>query len=285
MSTSSRDRSHEPSHASDHRTAAGPWRTALTHVEPNKILVRGYPVDEAMGRLTFGEAIYLLLVGELPSLSIGRLMEALLVATVDHGTTPPSTQATRNVATTGAPLHASVAAGILSFGRYHGGDIEGGMRFLDNGVGLMRRGASCEEAARQIVEEYRARGERLPGFGHRLHTFDPRTARLFQMALELDLEGDHIRLIRTIERILNASRGPDLPRLPINVDGAIAAVCCEIGLPPAVGNAIFIISRVPGLAAQAFEEQQRERPMRQIDSTSVTYDGPIERRLPDRPRA
>lgn len=108
---------------------AGPWRTALTHVERNKILVRGYPVDETMGRLSFGEAIYLLLVGELPSVSIGRLMEALLVATIDHGTTPPSTQAARNAATSGAPLHASVAAGILSFGRYHGGDINAGMRF------------------------------------------------------------------------------------------------------------------------------------------------------------
>ena len=37
------------------------WRTALTSIEPNKILVRGYPLDEIMGRLTFGEAIYLLL--------------------------------------------------------------------------------------------------------------------------------------------------------------------------------------------------------------------------------
>lgn len=261
---------------------AGPWRTALTHVERNKILVRGYPVDETMGRLSFGEAIYLLLVGELPSVSIGRLMEALLVATIDHGTTPPSTQAARNAATSGAPLHASVAAGILSFGRYHGGDINAGMRFLEQGVSLMRQGASCEEAARRIIDEYAARGQRLPGFGHRLHTYDPRTARLFQMALELDLDGDHIRLIRTVERLVNAGRGPDDPRVPINVDGAIAAVCCEIGLPAAVGNAIFIISRVPGLAAHSAEEQQRERPMRQIDASAAVYDGPLERRLPER---
>ena len=100
------------------------WRTALTCIEPNKILVRGYPLDEIMGRLTFGEAIYLLLVGEIPSPSMGRLMEALLVSFIDHGATPPSTLAARNTATTGAPLRACVAAGVLGFGRYHGGDIE-----------------------------------------------------------------------------------------------------------------------------------------------------------------
>ena len=38
--------------------------TALTCIEPNKILMRGYPLDEIMGRLTFGETIYLLLMGE-----------------------------------------------------------------------------------------------------------------------------------------------------------------------------------------------------------------------------
>src|SRR5918996_4318227 len=78
------------------------WRTALTCIEPNKILVRGYPLDELMGRLTFGEAIYLLFMGEVPSPSIGRLMEAMLVSFIDHGTTPPSTLAARNTATTGA---------------------------------------------------------------------------------------------------------------------------------------------------------------------------------------
>ena len=43
------------------------WRTALTSIEPNKILLRGYPLDEIMGRLTFGETIYLLLMGECPT--------------------------------------------------------------------------------------------------------------------------------------------------------------------------------------------------------------------------
>src|SRR4030095_14599950 len=84
------------------------WKTALTCIEPNKILMRRYPLDEVMGRLTFGEAIYLLLMGECPSPSIGSLMEAILVSFIDHGATPPSTLAARNTATTGAALRACV---------------------------------------------------------------------------------------------------------------------------------------------------------------------------------
>ena len=85
------------------RVAEDKWLTALTHIEPNKILLRGYALDEIMGRLTFGESIYLLLMGEIPSPGIGRLMEAMLVSFIDHGATPPSTLAARNTATTGCP--------------------------------------------------------------------------------------------------------------------------------------------------------------------------------------
>src|SRR5262245_55200768 len=106
------------------RTADDRWRTALTSIAPNSILIRGYPVDEMMGRLSFAEAVYLLLMGELPSAAIGRMLNAVLVSSLDHGVTPPSTLAARNVATSGAPLKDCVAAGILAFGPRHGGDIE-----------------------------------------------------------------------------------------------------------------------------------------------------------------
>jgi citrate synthase len=268
-----------PAAANDRASHGKGWRTGLTLIEPNRILVRGYPLDEVMGRVSYGEAVYLLLVGELPTPAIGKLMEALLVALIDHGTTPPSTQAARTVATSGAPLRACVAAGVLGFGTYHGGDIEGCMQLLERGVALARGGRTYEDVAAELVGEFIARHEPVPGFGHRIHTHDPRVARLFQMALELDLDGQHLKMVRALERALNATRPPD-SHIPINVDGAIAAVCSEIGLAPAVGSAMFIISRVPGLIAQSLEEQERERPMRQIDSSAVVYDGPKERRLP-----
>jgi citryl-CoA lyase len=263
------------------RTANERWPTALTAIEPNKILVRGYPLDEMMGRLGFAEAVYLLLMGELPSPSIGKMINAVLVSSIDHGVSPPSTLAARNVATSGAPLKDCVAAGILAFGPHHGGDIESCMRFLDRGLSLARNGSTMQESAETIVDECAEANEIPPGFGHRFHTRDPRAARLFQMALELEVEGEHVRLIRACERVV-AAREPRFGRpLPVNVDGAIAAVCADLGFAYELGNAIFLISRLPGLIAHAHEERTREAPMRQIEVKENVYDGSLERRLPE----
>jgi len=257
------------------------WDTALTSIGPNRILVRGYPLDEMMGRLGFAEAVYLMLMGELPSPSIGRMLNAVLVSSIDHGVAPPSTLAARNVATSGAPLKDCVAAGILAFGPHHGGDIESCMRFLDRGLSLVRSGRTLQQAADTIVGECVAVNEVPAGFGHRFHTRDPRAARLFQMAMELELEGEHVRLIRTVERVLATHEGQFGRPVPVNVDGAIAAISADLGFAYELGNAIFLISRLPGLIAHAHEERSRQDPMRQIDPKDHVYDGPRERRLPE----
>jgi citrate synthase len=263
------------------RVADGRWHSSLTEISPNKIAVRGYPLDEMMGRLGFAEAVYLLLMGELPTPAIGRMLNAVLVSSIDHGVTPPSTLAARNVATTGAPLKDCVASGILAFGPHHGGDIESCMRFLDGGLSQMRAGKTEKQAAESIVEDCVTSGVEPPGFGHRFHTRDPRAARLFQMALELELEGEHVRLIRATERALEAHASHFGRPLPVNVDGAIAAISADLGFAYELGNAIFLISRLPGLIAHAHEERTRQLPMRQIDPKDYDYDGAGQRRLPE----
>jgi len=257
------------------------WRTSLTSIAPNAILIRGYPVDELMGRLSFAEAVYLLLMGELPSPAIGRMLNAVLVSSLDHGVTPPSTLAARNVATSGAPLKDCVAAGILAFGPHHGGDIESCMRFLDAGLVAVRSGRTMQQAATTLIDDCLRERQTPPGFGHRFHSRDPRAARLFQMALELELEGEHVRMIRAIERALEARAGDFDRPLPVNVDGAIAAICADLGFAYELGNAIFLISRLPGLIAHAHEERTGQPPMRQIDPKDHDYDGSRERRLPE----
>jgi citrate synthase len=263
------------------RSIAERWQTALTFTAPNQILIRGYPLDEMMGRLSFADAVYLLLMGELPTPAIGRMLNAVLISSIDHGVTPPSTLAARNVATSGAPLKDCVAAGILAFGPHHGGDIESCMRFLDAGLTLVRSGRSLQEAADAIVEECARENQVPPGFGHRFHTRDPRAGRLFQMALELELEGEHVRLLRAAERALDARKDRYGRALPVNVDGAIAAICADLGFAYELGNAVFLISRLPGLIAHAHEERTRQAPMRQIDPKDHDYDGSRERRLPE----
>jgi len=257
------------------------WHSALTDIAPNKILVRGYPLDEMMGRLGFAEAVYLLLMGELPTPAIGRMLNAVLVSSLDHGVMPPSTLAARNVATSGAPLKDCVAAGILAFGPHHGGDIESCMHFLDKGLSEIRGGKTPQRAAESIVQDCVAINEVPPGFGHRFHTRDPRAARLFQMALELELEGEHVRLIRACERVLESHKEQFGRPLSVNVDGAIAAISADLGFAYELGNAIFLISRLPGLIAHAHEERTRQAPMRQIDPKDHDYDGSRQRRVPE----
>src|SRR2546421_8338719 len=257
------------------------WRTALTSIAPNKILIRGYPVDEMMGRLSFAEAVYLLLMGELPTPAIGRMFNAILVSSLDHGVTPPSTLAARNVATSGAPMKDCVAAGVLAFGPHHGGDIESCMRFLDAGLAMVRAGKSLQDASKVLVDDCVKEKQSPPGFGHRFHSRDPRAARLFQMSLELELEGEHVRMLRAIERAIESRKDQFGRALPVNVDGAIAAISADLGFAYELGNAVFLVSRLPGLIAHAHEERTRQAPMRQIDPKDHDYDGAQQRRLPE----
>ncbi len=250
------------------------WTTAITNIEPNKVAVRGHDIASLMGNTSFGAAVYLILTGNLPDERTGRLMDAILVSSIDHGATPPSCLAARTVASTGASLSQSVAAGIMSINKHHGGAIEDCARYLGSIIKLSRdTNRPLDELATAEVARIKASGDRISGFGHRIHTKDPRTARLFELAAAAGL-GDtspHIAAARAIERAFAAIGKP----LPINVDGAIGAILADLGLDPRVFNGIFMIARTPGLVAHVIEEQTREKPMRRIDPVNHAYDGPM----------
>ena len=253
------------------------WKTSITKVQPNKVSIRGYPVDKLMGQISFAQAIFLVLTGEIPSSEVGKLVDAIFVSSVDHGASPPSALSARTVASTGAELNAAVASGVLAISRYHGGAIEEGMRlFLDIARRMKQEKKSETETVHEVLKEMKEMGKRASGFGHRIHNEDPRTKKLFGLAEELNLAGKHIQVARAVERELQESIGKSLP---INVDGAIAAVLCDLGIPPEIGNAFFIIARVPGLVAHIHEEWTRMRPMRKIHPQDFEYDGPKEREL------
>ena len=132
------------------------WKTAISDIHPNKILIRGYPVDELIGQITFPQAIYLVLKGEMPSPEVGRLVDAIFVSSVDHGPTPPSVLAARTVASTGAELNAAIAAGVLAISRYHGGAIEEGMKlFKGIAKSMDTTNMNVDEAALEYLTEMR----------------------------------------------------------------------------------------------------------------------------------
>jgi citrate synthase len=253
------------------------WHTLITKVEPNNVVVRGYPIQDLMGKIGYTAGLYLVLKGELPDENTRKMLEALLVSSLDHGASPPSTLAARTVASTGSTLNAALAAGVLSINQFHGGAIENAMISFQNIKKIMEdSGKNEKDAAMEYVRQKNKMKEKLFGYGHRLHTDDPRQKKLYQMARELGFEGVYVRISLAVKESLKETTGKDLP---VNVDGAIAAILSELDFPPILANAFFIIARLPGLLAHIYEEQTEFKPMRKIHPTDYEYTGVVERKL------
>ncbi|MEM2900463.1 MAG: citryl-CoA lyase, partial [Thermoplasmata archaeon] len=220
-----------------------------------------------------------LLKGRLPNENEGRMMDAILTSSVDHGITPPSCVAARTVASAGVPLPTAVAAGVLAIGEAHGGAIEGCAKMLQECViRAKEEKKSYEEIAAEVIKESKSKKTRILGFGHRFHTKDPRTAKLFLLAEELGIANEHEKMARAFEGEFAKSGKP----LPINVDGAIGAIISDMGFDYRLGKGFFLMGRVTGLVAEVYEEMTREKPMRRISPSKHEYDGPWERDLPER---
>jgi len=251
------------------------WKTAITSVQANHIVTRGYRQEELIGNIPFSSVVWLLLKGELPNEKEARLFDAILTSSVDHGVTPPTTLAARTVASAGVPLPTAVAAGILAVGDVHGGAIEQCARILQESIQESKKGRPIEQIASTLVRSFGKEKKRIPGLGHRLHTKDPRSEKLFELAEELGLLGPHSLLLRQVQVEFSRLGRP----LPVNVDGAIAALICDLGFDHRLGKAFFLLGRAAGLVTQVYEEITREKPMRKFCELEAEYDGPPERDL------
>lgn len=252
-----------------------PWRTGITTSDEKSILIHGYDVASLMQRATFTDTIFLLHQGRLPSKEERALFDAILIGVSDHGPAAPSAAAARIVASGNRrSLESAVAAGVLAMGDAHGGAALDCMQMIADGIALARRESiPLQEAARRTVSDAKSGRRRLPGLGHRVHTEDPRTRILFEMAHTYELAGDGVAFMRAMEE---AAR-EQIRQLPVNIDGALSAILHDLGFLPPVGKLIFIIGRVAGVTAQVMEEHKREKPMRV--RIPVVYDGPPPRDL------
>jgi citrate synthase len=250
--------------------------TELTSISRDHIRIRGYDVADLATRFSFGDLIYLLARGDLPGGDEGKLIEAMLVCCVDHGINTPSTQVARTVASCGSPLQAAIAAGVSALGDHHGGAGEALAHAMQS---VLQAGpqSNLEQAASQVIASFRKEGRRVPGFGHRVHNPDPRAVLLLELADQWSLSGLYTALARAIERQLQTQTSRSLP---INVDGALAALLSDLGFHWRYARAVFIIARTAGLAAQVNEELGHGKPMRFSIPVPVIYTGPADRSLP-----
>jgi len=260
------------------------WTTSIIDVQPGRIAMRGYPIEELIGRVTFPQMIWLMTRGDLPTPGQARLLEGALVASVDHGPHAPSIAIARMAATCGAELNNAMASAINVLGGVHGG---AGQQCMELYAAVRRRTAAGEDLRAAVLaglDGYAAiHGPIIGGFGHRWHPVDPRTAPLLALIDEAaaagEIAGDTVAIAREIEAVLGERKGKPIP---INIDGATAAIFAELGFAPEMGRGLFILSRSVGILAHAREQMEQGARIKGPMPKSIpyTYAGEPRRSLP-----
>ena len=253
--------------------------TAITGQFDELPYVRGYKITDLMEKVSFTDAIYLVLNGQLPSAKARPFLDVLLIAAIDHGAAPIYTQNARNTASAGGSTAAAIAAGVLGTGEFTGGAVEACARVLQDGGATVPVGDTnaVQQTAAAIVTSHKESKKRIAGYGHKLYTdADPRTETIIAQAKKLGFYGRYFELAEAIERELETQLGK---KLVFNIDGALAAGILELGFGADTANAFFIISRVPGLAAHIQEERLNPPVSRRQSEEEIEYRGEKPRSL------
>ncbi|WP_164707967.1 citryl-CoA lyase [Paraburkholderia phosphatilytica] len=254
--------------------AADYWSTSIIDIHPGSIRVRGYPIQELIGNISFPQMIWLMLRGELPGAGEARLLEAALVASVDHGPHAPSIAISRMAVSCGLPLNGAMASALNTLDDVHGGAGQQAVELFHDIERANEQGKPLAQAIETCVDAFtETRGKYLPGFGHRFHPVDPRAGRLLGMVDEAAAQGivpgRYAAIGRGIEALLAARKGR---AIPMNIDGATAVIYAELGFAPELARGIFCLSRAVGILSHAWEQRGR----------AERNKGPMPRQMPYR---
>lgn len=236
------------------------WATEIIDMEPGKIALRGHPIEDLIGNLSFPQMIWLMTRGDIPTDAQARLFESALVAAVDHGPQAPSIATARMAVTCGLGLNGALASAVNLLDDVHGGAGEQAITFYDRVKSGLAEARDLTAATDTAIAEWRAHNSPyIPGFGHRFHKpQDPRAPRLLALvdaaATEGTVNGDYARIARETESRLTAARGKPVP---MNIDGATAVIYAELGFAAPLARGLFCLSRSVGVIAHAWEQMQQ----------------------------
>jgi citrate synthase len=255
------------------------WETAIAKVvsegDTEEIIVRGHRLADLIGKTTFAEAMFLMLQGRLPSKPQARVLDALLVASIEHGIAPPSMIA-RCYASYGTTIQAAVGAGVTAFGDRMGGLGEQLAQLLAERLGPHLAAGTPSDAvlgeiADAIVADAAASGSRVPGFGIPLHALDPRTPQILDVARKEGVFGPYCALGVTIEASLARARSGRT--VPMNLDGVSAVVALDLGFDWRATRLFLLTPRTVSFAAHFLEEQDQDSTWRHLRASDITYIG------------
>jgi len=256
------------------------WQTSIAEVvstdDEEEVIVRGHRLSDLIGSVSFSEAMFLMLQSRMPSKPEARVLDALLVASIEHGIAPPS-MISRCFASYGTSIQAAVGGGILAFGDRMGGLGEQLAKLMvDSLADLDLTDPSLSDdvlaaKARQVVAESQARGERLPGYGIPLHGADPRAPKVLAVAKAEGTFGAYCRFANLLEQELGNARGGR--PVPMNLDGVSAAVILDLGFPWGSTRMFLLTPRSVSMGAHFLEEQEQDSTWRHIPADQITYTG------------
>lgn len=244
------------------------FETSISDVGDGVVNLRGYSLEDVMTGLSFTEGIYLSIFGRLPNERERTVLDAALNSLLDHGFVASTITAARYIASGNPQLVPAVAGGLLACGS-NTVSPEHSFAVLDEAARLRSdEGLDYEQAARCIVDDFRARKQRLPGFGHPTHKRgDFRAEVMFQVARESGLAGENVEQLAVLNRVFTEMSGKTLP---INIDGALAAVGKDLGWTSRQVVALALMSVLPGLIGHVIEEIEGGKPLRYIKDGSYT---------------
>lgn len=256
----------------------GYWKTKISKVGRNTVTIRGYPLQEITGNLSYIEAFFLVVKDRLPTEKEIKMFDTLITSGLDHQFINAIMVAARVVASGNPQMPPAIAAGILTMGQ-NTGDPLFPVVVINEALDLMKKeNLSRDEAAKRLVQKYLAAGKRIAGLGHPTHKeYDPRTLRVRQIAEKLDFGMEKILMLEDIQKHFNQMTGKNLP---INLDGMMGIVMSEMGFegPETIG--VVILTILPGLIAHIMEEIREGQPLRVVGDPIAEYIGPAERHLP-----
>lgn len=236
------------------------WSTSIIDMSPGSIRFRGYNIQELIGNVTFSQMLWLMTRGTLPTKEEAALLEAALVAGVDHGPQAPSIAISRMAMSCGVGINNAMASAINTLGDIHGGAGEQALELYYEIDSITKEGISLTEAVKTGIEAFQAKkGKYIPGFGHRFHPVDPRSPRLLQLVKEAAqkdiISGHFVQISKAIENQLEQQKGK---KIPLNIDGATAVIYAELGFAAPLARGLFCISRSVGILAHAWEQKNEE---------------------------
>jgi citrate synthase len=234
---------------------AGEATTQICMATADRVEVRGRDLTrELMGRLTFTEYFHLLLTGKEATDDQRFFLDLLLLAIAEHGMMPTVQAARMTLAADPNSLQGALAAGLLGCGPVLAGTAELCGALLVRAQERVAGGEEGDRVAEELVRDIRAKGEKVPGFGHPVHKpVDPRAERIVELADQRGVSAAHIKLARQFREAVARAWGKPLV---MNVSMPIAAVLLDLGFPPNVIKAIPLLARTASILAHLAEERQ-----------------------------